>query len=76
MEIGVTKGSKLKNIFRGYPSAIMAQVPYTVVLMSTFEGFKNIADQENTKYTIRDGTPFIIKFLNRFGPSTVALLLA
>jgi len=51
-------------------------VPYTVVLMSTFEGFKNIADQENTRYTQRDGTPFILKFLNRFGPSTVALLLA
>jgi hypothetical protein len=51
METGLTKGNKMKNMFKGYPSAIISQVPYTVVLLSTFEGLKIIADQENTSYS-------------------------
>ncbi|CDW82930.1 guanylate-binding n-terminal domain containing protein [Stylonychia lemnae] len=76
MEVGVTQGSRVKNIFRGYPSAIVSQVPYTMVLMGTFEGLKSATDQQNTLYSQRDGGPFIMKFINRFGPSTLALLLA
>lgn len=63
-------------MFRGYKSALIGQVPYTVVLMSTFELLERVNDSANAKFNRRDGLPFLYKLAIRFGPSTFALLFA
>lgn len=68
----------LRFLFSGYRAAIISQVPYSVILMSSFEYFDNVVFSQNQEITFDkyDEYPFIIKFLQRFGASTLSLLIA
>lgn len=68
---------KIANMYRGLPTALMSQVPYTVILMSTFELIHQAAQSDITKFDgKKDDTSFFYKYAIRFGPVTMALLLA
>eukprot|EP00347_Sterkiella_histriomuscorum_P019218 403342489 len=76
-EKGLSKTSRITNIFRGYQSALVGQVPYTIILMSTFEALEKFNQSEATKFNSKkDNTAFIYKLFNRFGASTLSLILA
>ena len=64
------------NMFKGFQSAIIAQVPYTIVLMGSFELFNHLLESKETVFAKRDDTLFLYKFLIRFGSSTLSLLIA
>ena len=65
-------------LFAGYRAAIISQVPYSVILLSTFEWFDKVvfADNHEIIFDKYDGYPFIVKFLQRFGASTLSLFIA
>jgi translation initiation factor 2B subunit (eIF-2B alpha/beta/delta family) len=68
---------KLTNIYKGLPTALFSQVPYTVVLMSTFELLSQVSQSETTTFDgKKDDISFIYKYMIRFGPATLGLLLA
>ncbi|TNV77496.1 hypothetical protein FGO68_gene2474 [Halteria grandinella] len=73
---GVVQSRKFMNMFRGIQSALIAQVPYTVVLMTSFELFNTFLDSPSATFNKRDDHFFLYKYLTRFGASTFSLLLA
>lgn len=75
-QAGVVTSRKFLNLFRGFQSAIVTQVPYTVALMGAFEGFNYLIDSENARFQKRDDHLFLYKYLTRFGASTLALVIA
>lgn len=75
-ERGLGKMAKVGNVFRGYQSALLGQVPYTAVLLTTFELLEQTTNSLDTKFSRRDGVPVYYKMAVRFGSSTLALLLA
>lgn len=64
------------GIYAGLPIALAAQVPYTVVLMSSFELSNRLIEDKSVKFNRYDDYLFIYKFLQRFGASTIAVTLA
>lgn len=75
----VGKGNRsTKMLFRGYQAALLAQVPYTTVLLCTFEYLdsKVFSQDQYEKFDKYDDHPFVFKFLYRFGAATLSLVLA
>ncbi len=70
------QSKKFLNIYKGAQSALLAQVPYTVIMMGSFEAFNKLLDSSNTKFNKRDDIWFIYKLLIRFGASSLSLLIA
>jgi len=72
------KGRSLKYLYKGYNSALIAQVPYSVITISTFEMLDStiFSANEETRFNKHDDFPFIVKFLIRFGASTLAIAAA
>lgn len=68
--------ARFGNLYCGLPSALAAQVPYTVVLLGSFEAFSSLTDSANTHFTKRDGRSFFEKYLTRFGAGIASLILA
>ena len=62
--------------FVGLPIALAAQVPYTVILMSSFEAFNKIINEDTLSFNRYDDYTFVYKFLQRFGASTLSVTLA
>ena len=73
---GVLQSRKFLNLFRGFQSALIAQVPYSIVLFGSFETFNYLIDSKHAAFAKRDDHSFVYKFLTRFGASTLSLLLA
>ena len=65
-------------MYKGFGAGLIAQVPYTVVLLGTFEFMEKTALQQNQqlKFNKNDDYPFAIKFIQRFGASTLSLVFA
>lgn len=63
-------------MFKGMQSALIAQVPYTVTLMASFEFCSTLLESETTRFSKRDDYTLIYKYSTRFGASTFSLLLA
>jgi len=73
--IGAKRDFRL--LYKGYNAAILTQVPYTVILFTTFEWLdKNVFGQNQMVFNKFDDSPFVMKFLSRFGAPTLSLLLA
>ena len=53
-----------------------AQVPYTVILMSSFEFFNQMITEDLLDFNRYDDYTFVYKFLQRFGASTISVTLA
>jgi len=53
-----------------------AQVPYTVIMMSSFEFFNKVIENEAVGFSRYDDYTFFYKFLQRFGASTISVTLA
>ena len=51
-------------------------MPYTIVLMGSFEAFTSFFDTDHTRFNKRDDNWFLHKFLVRFGSSTLSMILA
>lgn len=67
-----------RNLFKGYQAAILTQVPYTVILLGTFEYLDStiFSDNMQMRFNKFDDYSFAVKFLQRFGSSTLSLLIA
>ena len=61
-------------MWKGYQTAIIGQVPYTLLTFGIFEFLSS--NTMDKKFTKHDEYPFIIKYLVRFGAGTAALLAA
>lgn len=55
--------------------ALMSQVPYTALMLSSYSIFQSIFDN-NEKYSRLDDLSFMYKFMTRFGAMTIATTLA
>lgn len=73
---GVVTSRKFLNLFRGFQSALVAQVPYTIALMGSFEAFNHLLESEESRFQKRDDHLFLYKYLVRFGASTLSLMIA
>ena len=51
----------------------MTQIPHSIIL---FNAFEVLNAKESANYNKYDEVPFIYKFFNRFGASTLAMTLA
>mmetsp|Transcript_15060 Transcript_15060/g.23304 ORF Transcript_15060/g.23304 Transcript_15060/m.23304 type:complete len:132 (+) Transcript_15060:263-658(+) len=63
----------------GFSAALLAQVPYQLVMMSSFEALDSwitTSGAESITFNKNDEVPFIVKFGYRFGACTLSLLLA
>ena len=60
---GAKKNSK--NLFLGYQAAILTQVPYSVVLLGTFEYLNTtiFSDNSKMKFDKFDDYSFAVKFM-------------
>lgn len=56
--------------------ALIVQVPYTILLYSCFELLDSTIFTADVRFNRDDDYLFIFKFLQRFGASTLSLLLA
>jgi len=63
-------------VYAGLPVALMAQLPYTTILLSTYELCNRAIEDEGLKFNRYDDYTFGYKFLQRFGASTLAVTLA
>ena len=52
------------------------QLPYTVVMMNSFELFNSILERDKEEFHRYDEVSFPYKFLMRFGASTLSVTLA
>ena len=51
-------------------------MPYTVILMSSFEFSHRLLQDESVKFNRYDDYLFVYKFLQRFGAATISVTLA
>ena len=60
--------------------ALFAQVPYTVILMSSFEATRkllnDVEDGKEVDFNRYDDYTFLYKFIQRFGAATISVTLA
>lgn len=62
--------------FVGLSVAMAAQVPHTVILMSSFEFFNRAITNDLIDFNRYDDYSFAYKFLQRFGAATISVTLA
>jgi len=62
--------------YAGLPVAIAAQVPYTVILLTTYEMCHRVIEDKDVSFNRYDDYTFGYKFLQRFGASTLAVTAA
>ena len=62
--------------FVGLPVALAAQVPYTVILLGSFELANKLLTDDAVRFNRYDDYTFGYKFLQRFGASTISVTLA
>ena len=62
--------------YAGLPIALIAQVPYTTILMSSFEFTNRLVEDKTLQFNRYDDYNFGYKFLQRFGASTLSVTLA
>ena len=60
----------------GLPIALASQVPYTAILLTSFELSNRMIEDDSLRFNRYDDYLFIYKFLQRFGASTIAVTLA
>ena len=63
-------------MYAGLPVALFTQIPYTCILMTSFETFHQIIENEQVEFSRYDDYTFIYKFMQRFGASTISVTLA
>ena len=68
----------MSRLFQGYHAALLAQVPYTVVLLTSFDFADNFINSEFGDFAFHkfDDHYFMEKFFVRFGAATLSALLA
>lgn len=57
---------------------MLSQIPYTIITLGTFEFLENevLGINFNTRFNKNDDYPFIVKFMVRFGASTLSIIAA
>jgi hypothetical protein len=65
-------------MYKGYLPAVFSQVPYTVIMLGTFEYLESntLKQNQDLRFNKNDEYPFAIKFVQRFGAATASLLIA
>jgi len=65
-------------LYKGYSAALVSQVPYQIVLLSSFDYLERELMNTNKEvlFNKNDEYPFAIKFLQRFGAATLSLVAA
>lgn len=76
--ISAVNSRRIKLLFNGYSAAALAQVPYAVIAISSFDALNNsvFSYDEETIYDKQDEIPLSAKYVMRFGAMTLSLLLA
>ena len=79
---GVSAGAKssgqFSRLYQGYSAALISQVPYTVILLSSFDFFDNtlFAEYKQMEFDKFDDHYFVEKFMARFGAATLGMFIA
>jgi len=78
--ISANIGSKrnIKQLYQGCSVALLSQVPYSIILISSFDYLENTVfnDYKTVKFNKFDDVYFVEKFVARFGAAMFSMLLA